>query len=67
MKENETTCEKMRQCFFSADAADDIVAGSRFCGRRATSNEQRATSKCVYFGTVTGTAYQIGANRYPRR
>lgn len=43
MKENETTCEKMRQCFFSADAANDIVAGSRFCGRRATSNEQRTS------------------------
>ena len=43
MNENETTCEKMRQCFFSADAANDIVAGSRFCGRRATSNEQRAS------------------------
>ena len=56
MKGNETTYEKMRQCFFSADATDDIVAGSRFCGRRAT-------SKCVYFGAVTGTAYQIGANR----
>ena len=26
-------------------------------------DEQRATSKCVYFGTVTGTAYQIGTNR----
>ena len=56
MKGNETTYEKMRQCFFSADAVNDIVAGSRFCGRRAT-------SKCVYFGGVTGTAYQIGANR----
>ena len=43
MKEDETTCEKMDQCFFSADAANDIVAGSRFCGRRATSNEQRAS------------------------
>lgn len=26
-------------------------------------DEQRATNKCVYFGAVTGTAYQIGANR----
>ena len=39
------------------------AAGFAADEQRATSNEQRATSKCVYFGTVTGTAYQIGTNR----